>query len=308
MRNLNSQIDPMFDEAIYHVEADNSRRIKKFTIRFTKANQKYSPEHLEALLGSHEKAIREIPRQFLRIEKSARLKYLVPLDEERRCNILDMMTTDVEMLIEKMNRKYRTIFKNQQRLEEFDDRMKSILIIAKQKMHEESKKVSESLGEKLSSSSKIKPEELVKLFGLDESALIDLKAIKPLQIIHEIFEKMPEERNGKVVFEAVQQGILLCSKFGTEVQIDPKDSHTVEARRFRKRSLVSGTLALKDLIDNIYILAQQVNLPVENRNEDIIYKSYHRLKEALKKHKGSEKVIDTLDPFFKMLIIVEKTN
>ena len=119
---------------------------------------------------------------------------------------------------------------------------------------------------------------------------------------------MPEDQNGKVVFEGIRQGILIGSKFGTEVQIDPKQIHTVEARRFRKRSLVSGTLVLKDLIDNIYILAQQVNLPVENRNEDIIYKSYHRLKEALKKHKGSEKVMDTLDPFFKMLIIVEKTN
>lgn len=58
MRNLNSQIDPMFDEAIYRIEADNGSRIKKLTIRFTKSNQKYSPEHLEALLGSYEKAMR----------------------------------------------------------------------------------------------------------------------------------------------------------------------------------------------------------------------------------------------------------
>ena len=88
----------------------------------------------------------------------------------------------------------------------------------------------------------------------------------------------------------------------------PKQSHTVEARRFKKRSLVSGTLALKDLIDNIYILAQQVNLPVQNRNENIIYKSFARLKEALIKHEGSEQVMASLDPFFQMLAIVEKKN
>ena len=81
MRDLDRQIDPMFDEAMYHVEADNTRRIKKLTIRFTKANQKYSPDHLESLLGSYEKAIREIPRRFLRIEITARQKYLVLLDE-----------------------------------------------------------------------------------------------------------------------------------------------------------------------------------------------------------------------------------
>ena len=182
MRNLNSQIDPMFDEAIYHVEADNSRRIKKFNIRFTKANQKNSPEHLEALLGSYEKAIREVPRQFLRIEKTARQKYLVPLDEERRLKLLKVMTDHLEMLVEKMNREYRDIFKNQKRLEEFDDRIKNTLITSKQKIDEEIGKFSNNLREKLSSSSKIKPEELVRIYELDESTLIDLKAIEPLPV------------------------------------------------------------------------------------------------------------------------------
>ncbi|HIO40957.1 MAG TPA: hypothetical protein EYN29_05330, partial [Candidatus Marinimicrobia bacterium] len=180
MRNLNSQINTMFNETIYRIEADNGSRIKKFTIRFTKSNQKYSPEHLEALLGSHEKAIREVPLLFLRIEKTARQKYLVLLDEERRRELLKVMTDHVEMLVEKMNRKYRDIFKSQKRLEEFDSRIKNTLMAGKQRINDETKKVSESIGEKLSSSSKIKPEELARIYELDESTLIDLKAIEPL--------------------------------------------------------------------------------------------------------------------------------
>ena len=78
MDNLNNQINTMFRERTYHIEAENAARIKKLTIRYTKSNKKHSPEHLEALLGSYEKAIREVPRQFLRIEKTARQKYLVP--------------------------------------------------------------------------------------------------------------------------------------------------------------------------------------------------------------------------------------
>ena len=308
MENLNNQIDSMFREAIYRIEADNAARIKKLTIRRTKSNQKYSPEHLEDLLGSYEKAIREIPRQFFRIEKTARFKYLVPLDKERRYYILDMMTTDVEMLIEKMNREYRIYFKNQNRLEEFDDRMKNTMIHAIRKMDDESIKIAESLDSKLNTSSKLKPSELAKLFKIDESALIDLNAIEHLQTIHEIFNKMSEDKNGQVVFESIRQAVLLCSKFGAKVQIDPKQVHTVEARRFRKRSLVSGTLALKDLIDNVYLLSQQINLPVENRNEDIILKSRGRLKESLKKHDGADGVINCLDPFFQMLEIAEKSN
>ena len=303
MRNLNSQIDPMFDEAIYHVEADNSRRIKKFNIRFTKANQKNSPEHLEALLGSYEKAIREVPRQFLRIEKTARQKYLVLLDEERRRELLKVMTDHVEMLVEKMNRKYRDIFKSQKRLEEFDSRIKDTLMAGRQRIDNETRKVSESLGEKLSSTSKVKPEELARLYELDESALIDLKAIEPLQAIHEVFECMQGNQNAKIAFEGIREGIVVCSKFGTQVEIDPSQNQTEAARRLKKRSLVAGTLALKDLIDAIHILTQQLKLPAENRNNDIIDKTYDRLKESLNKHDGVEKVMANLSTFFQMLSI-----
>ena len=303
MRDLDSQIDTMFNETIYHIEADNTRRIKKFTIRFTKSNQKYSPEHLESLLGSYEKAIREIPRQFLRTEKIARQKYLVPLEEERRHALLKVMTDHVEMLVEKMNREYRDIFKNQKRLEEFDSRIKDTLQASKQKIDEEISKFSESLRDKLSSSSKIKPEELERIYELDESTLIDLKAIEPLQAIHEIFEGMQGDNVAKVALEGIREGIVICSKFGTQFGIDPSQNHTEAARRFKKRSIAAGTLVLKDLIDAIYILTQQLKLPVEKRNSEIITKTHSRLNESLKEHDGVEKVIASLQAFFQMLSI-----
>ena len=303
MRNLDSQIDTMFNEAIYHIEADNTRRIKKFTIRFTKSNQKYSPDHLESLLGSYEKAIREIPRQFLRTEKIARQKYLEPFEEERRHVLIKVMTEHVEMLVEKMNREYREIFKNQKRLEEFDDRIKDTLITSKQKIDEEIGKFSANLREKLSSSSKVKPEELARIYELDESTLIDLKAIEPLQAIHEVFEGIQGDHVAKGALEGIREGIMICSKFGTQLGIDPSQNHTEAARRLKKRSIVAGTLALKDLIDAIYILTQQLKLPVEKRNSEIITKTQSRLNESLKEHDGVDKVIASLQVFFRMLSI-----
>ena len=303
MRNLDSQIDTMFNEAIYHIEADNTRRIKKFTIKFTKSNQKYSPDHLESLLGSYEKAIREIPRQFLRTEKIARQKYLEPFEEERRHALIKVMTEHVEMLVEKMNREYREIFKNQKRLEEFDDRIKDTLITSQQKIDEEICKFSANLREKLSSSSKVKPEELARIYELDESTLIDLKAIEPLQAIHEVFEGIQGDHVAKGALEGIREGIMICSKFGTQLGIDPSQNHTEAARRLKKRSIVAGTLVLKDLIDAIYILTQQLKLPVEKRNSEIITKTQSRLNESLKEHDGVDKVIASLQVFFRMLSI-----
>ncbi|MBT6602086.1 MAG: hypothetical protein HOB32_10610 [Nitrospina sp.] len=309
MKNLNSQIDTMFNETIYMIEADNARRIKNLTIRFTKNNQKYSSDHLESLIVSHEKAIREISRKFLRTEKAAREKYLVPLDEERRQALLKVMIDHLEMLVEKMNRLYRDIFKNQKRLEEFDDRIKCTLLEGKQRIDEEIKKTSENLSKKLNSSSMIKPSELAKVYGLDESALIDLKVIEPLQAIHEVFESMESNQRAKASFEGIRESIIICSKFGTQIPIDPSQEHTEAARRYRKRSLVAGTLALKDLIDSMYILTQQFKLPIQNRNNDITSKTYIRLKESLKEKEllkekdGVAKIMTKLSPFFEMLSI-----
>lgn len=308
MKDLNSQIDAMFREKIYYVLAENGSKIKKINIRYTKFNQKFSPEHLESILGSFEKTIREIPRQLLRIEKSSRLKYQVPLDEERRCEILKMMTTDIEMLVEKMNRDYGTIFKDHKCLEEFDCRMQKTVTTAKQKMDEDTQKIIDILNEKLGSTPKLQPEELAKFYDLDESALLDLKAIEPLQFIHKYFDSMSDDPNAKVAFEGLRRGIVLCSKFGTQIQIDPRKKNTVEARRLIKMSIIAGTLVLKDLIDNVHILAQQLNLPIEKRNEDIIDKTITRLKEKIMEQEGAEKVLDSLDPFFQMLAFSEKCN
>jgi len=202
-----------------------------------------------------------------------------------------------------MNRKYRDIFKNQKRLEEFDDRIKDTLITSKQKIDEEIGKFSENLREKLSSSSKIKPEELARIYELDESTLIDLKAIEPLQAIHEVFEGMKGDNVAKNAFEGMREGIVICSKFGTQFEIDPSQNHTEAARRFKKRSIAAGTLVLKDLIDAIYILTQQLKLPVEKRNSEIITKTHSRINESLKEHDGVEKVIASLQAFFQMLSI-----
>ncbi len=306
MKDLNSQIDSMFREKIYHVLGENASRIQKLNIRYTKSNKKYSPEHLDAISGSFERAIKEIPRELLRIEKSTRLKYLVPLDDKRRQDIIKIMTTDVEMLIEKITREYRLIFKDHQLEEEFDGRIKVMLKLAQQKIDEGIGKTVESINEKLNSSQQIQPEKLAGIYNLDESTLIDLKAIEPLQTVHEVLGAMPENQNAELALEGIRQAVLLCAKFGTQIEIDPKHATSVEARRFKKMSLIAGTLALKDLIYTVYVLVQQLDLPVEKRNDDIISKIIAKLKESLSPFEGDEKVLECLDPFIQMLSIPEK--
>ena len=115
---------------------------------------------------------------------------------------------------------------------------------------------------------------------------------------------MEESHAANIAFEGIRKGIMICSKFGTQFEIDPSQIQTEAARRFKKRSIVAGTLVLKDLIDSIYILTQQLKLSDEKRNEEIITKIYNRLNESLEGYDGKEKVIASLQGFFKMLSIV----
>jgi hypothetical protein len=54
------------------------------------------------------------------------------------------------------------------------------------------------------------------------------------------------------------------------------------------------------------VLAQQVNLPVEKRNDDIINKIFARLKDSLGQFDGDDKVLEYLIPLTQMLAISEK--
>ncbi len=57
MKDLNSQIDSMFREKIYHVLGENASRIQKLNIRYTKSNKKYSKEMGERLAEGISQAV-----------------------------------------------------------------------------------------------------------------------------------------------------------------------------------------------------------------------------------------------------------
>ncbi|KMP11617.1 hypothetical protein UR09_02795 [Candidatus Nitromaritima sp. SCGC AAA799-A02] len=295
----------MFREKLFLLIAENGSRIKKINIRYTKANDKHSAEHLDALYGSYERTIRDILKQFHRTEKSVRMKYQVPMGEARQKDVLKMITTEVELLVEKIKIEYRKIFENQHRGEEFDRRIRATLDTSKRKMEEDIQKLAASLNEKINAEKRIPPGELAKFYDLDESTLIDLKAIEPLQTIHQVFDRLAAEPQAKFAFDGIRESIILCSKLGTQVEIDPRRSHTVEARRLKRNSMVSGTLVLNELIYNIHIMAEQIQLPKDRRNEDIVKKTWARLKESLEGHDGSTQVLEHLIPFFQMFSLSE---
>ena len=306
MEDLNQKIDIMCREKFRRLIAENIVRLGNISIRYTKNNKKLSLEHLETICSSYEKVVRDIPRQLLKIEKTVRLKYLESMSDKRCCDITRQMSTDVELLINGMVNEYRDVYSKHHKTDEFEQRAQAILAVSKNKIEEETVKLAAILDQETIGSDRVPPAELAKVYGLDESTLVDLNAIRPLQNLHQAFDRLSKDERAQAVFRGIQRSIVLCSKFGAEVEVDEKQSRTVEARRLKKNSMVAGTLVLQELIYNIQIMVEQFQLPEERRNGSIVCKTWDRLKDLLKGQEGEEQVLNCLTPFFQMFALHEK--
>ncbi len=306
MEDLSQKIDIMCREKFRRLIAENIVRLGTISIRYTKTNKKLSLEHLETICSSYEKVVRDIPKQLLKIEKTVRLKYLEPMSEKRRCDIAREMSTEVELLINGMVEEYRDVYSKHHKTEEFKQWAQAILVASKKKIEEETVKLAVLLDQETIGSDRMPPAELAKVYGLDESTLVDLNAIRPLQNLHQVFDRLSRDEQAQAAFDGIQKGIIFCSKFGAKIEVDEKQSRTVEARRLRKNSMVAGTLVLQELIYNIQIMVDQLQLPEDRRNTSIVCKTWNRLTDLLKGSEGEEQALNYLTPFFEMFALHEK--
>jgi hypothetical protein len=216
------------------------------------------------------------------------------------------MSTDVELLINGMVDEYHDTYSKHHKTEEFKQRAQAILVASKNKIEAETVKLAVLLDQETIGSDRMPPAELAKVYGLDESTLVDLNAIRPLQNLHQVFDRLSRDEQAQAAFDGIQKGIIFCSKFGAKIEVDEKQSRTVEARRLKKNSMVAGTLVLQELIYNIQIMVDQLQLPEDRRNTSIVCKTWNRLTDLLKGSEGEEQALNYLTPFFKMFALHEK--
>ena len=90
MDDLDKTLDIMERDKCVALLQENSVRTKKNNIKFTKLNKKHSQEHLDAQLVSYERLVRNLVKQLLNLEKKIRLKYLIPMNEERALKLMGL--------------------------------------------------------------------------------------------------------------------------------------------------------------------------------------------------------------------------
>jgi hypothetical protein len=301
MEDLDKTLDVMERDKSVSLLQENSVRVKKNNIKFTKLNKKNSQEHLDLQLVSYERLVRSLIRQLLTMEKKIRLKYLTPMDDERELKLMRVWNTEVECALEDLNMKFRDIHVQRRSVEEFDTIVNSMRSKAKSDIESQVPELREKLLAEIGSSERIDPKELSEIYGLDEAVLIDLQVIDPLQKLHESFRKLRESGCEQQVFQGLDDAVRIFVKNIKALEGIVWSGKSPDQRKELKMKVVKLSMNLKEIILNLLTLAQQALLPVERRNGDMISKLTGKLEKLFQVESGYDEIICKIKPFFELI-------
>ena len=301
MEDLDKTLDIMETDKCTSLLQENSVRTKKNNIKFTKLNKKNSQEHLDAQIVSYERLVRNLIKQLLNLEKKIRLKYLVPLDEERALKLMGWWNTEVECALEDLSKKYRVVHIQRRTVEEFDAKLMAMRAKAKFEIEREVPKLLENLAKEIGSSERFDPKELSEIYGLDESVLVDLQVIDPLQKLHESFRKLRDAGFEKQLFKGLEEAIRIFVKNIKEVEGIVWSGRSADQRKEYKMKAAKLNINLKEIILNLLSLVQQALLPKDRRNSEVISKLKNKLESLFKVDSEYDEIISRIKPFFETI-------
>jgi len=301
MEDLDKTLDIMERDKSVSLLQENSVRVKKNNIKFTKLNKKNSQEHLDLQLVSYERLVRNLIRQLLTMEKKIRLKYLTPMDDERELKLMRVWNTEVECALEDLNIKFRDIHVQRRSVEEFDTKVNAMRTKAKSDIESQVPELREKILAEVGSSERVDPKELSRIYGLDEAALIDLQVIDPLQKLHESYRKLIECGCEKQVFQGLDDAIRIFVRNMKDLEGIVWSGKSPDQRKELKMKVVKLNMNLKEIILNLLTLAQQALLPVERRNDDMISKLTEKIEKLFQVESDYDEIILKIKPFFKLI-------
>ena len=301
MEDLDKTLDIMETDKCTSLLQENSVRTKKNNIKFTKLNKKNSQEHLDAQIVSYERLVRNLIKQLLNLEKKIRLKYLIPLDEERALKLMGWWNTEVECALEDLSKKYRVVHIQRRTVEEFDEKLMAMRAKAKVEIEREVPKLLENLAKEIGSSERFDPKELSEIYGLDESVLVDLQVIDPLQKLHESFRKLRDAGFEKQLFKGLEDAIRIFVKNIKEAEGIVWSGRSADQRKEYKMKAAKLNINLKEIILNLLSLVQQALLPKDRRNSEVISKLEIKLESLFQVDSEYDEIISRIKPFFETI-------
>ena len=296
MDNLDEKINSHERDKVIALIQENSVRIGKINIRFTKLNKKNSLERWQAYYDSYDRLLRTIPKELLRIEREVRQKFVSPFTSERIGRLKAIINEDLDSLVKKIEKECRLDFKKLGQEEQFQNKLNGTLKKCKELLESEIKKCSEKLEMSANQSGKIQLKDLARAYQADEILLHQLNIIDPLQAINANLNSNVESSNSKELFDETITSIKTLIQGIQNASIDPTTS--VAVRKAAKMEVAKESMQVREIILNIDYMVEQIKLSGEQKNPEVLKKIWLQLESNLENGKqGWENLI----PKFKLL-------
>jgi len=223
------------------------------------------------------------------------------MEEERALKLMGWWNTEVECVLEDLSKKYRNVHIQRRTVEDFDAKLIEMGAKAKSEIETQIPILKDKLSEEIGSSERFDPKELTKIYGLDESVLIDLQVIDPLQKLHESYRKLNEEGFEQKIFKSLDDAIRIFIKNIKEVESIVWSGRSADKRKEFKMKAAKLNMNLKEIILNLLALAQQALLSKDRRNQDHISMMKTKLEKLFQVDSEYDEIIFRIKPFFEIV-------
>jgi hypothetical protein len=247
------------------------------------------------LYSSYEKLLRSLPKEILNVEKKVRQKFVSPIDEKRKNDLLSFLNSEGELACKKLEKNCRADFKYLGKEKEFDDKISTSREKLQKNKDDQFQKLIEFLDTELSSGGEVKPEQLCSIYNINETFLHGLNIVPPLQVINKVISSVGDDPVLKSVVEQIRQGISdLVQSFKEE----GSGSTSVKERKAKKLEVAKESLLIREVLLNLQILVEQLGLSSERRNIEIIGKVWVSLGDLMKQKAEWEPVRLKIKPLY----------
>lgn len=278
MDNLDKKIDSLIRDQLFCLIQENAARIKRINIKYTKNNEKHTLEHWQAYYDSYDKVFRGMPRNMLRAEREIRMKFVSSVSDERVFWLRTMMNSEAEMLFQKMTAECQPEFEKLGHGDVFEERLE-----------ESRKKFSESLEQNIqkcldsvngeTGKGQTGIQDLLETYGLNESTLHAINIVSPLLRINSLIGQVNGDTQLAGILDQLQNGFRFL--FQDIQKYSLNDVASKDARKKLKMEIARDTLTVREIILNAQPLLEQMVLPGDKKNPDIVKKSWLKLLEVI---------------------------
>ena len=300
MDNIDDKIDTWMRDKLVSLIQENVVRIKRATTKFTGNNKKHTLEHWQALFDSYDKVFRSLPRDLLRVEREVRVKFVSPLTDARVTRLKTMINSEAEILIQKRAKECRPQFEKLGQGDLFDQQVQQTREKLNKSLEEQIQKALDAVNSEAGQGKKLSVEDLIKIYNVKESTLHEINIISPLQSINAQLAKVNGDSSLADSLENLQQGFRNLFQDFQKNRIS--DVATMAARKKLKMEVARDTMTVREIVITTQPFLDQLVLPEDKRNPEVVRKSWGKVFEILEGQEGRwASVIPNFNPLYEFM-------